>query len=349
MKLTVAFPFAVPARTLAVLVLGASLGGFVGVAHSQTTPPNDPPPAVPDTVATADTNTDIDAAPNAPQTPTNHGAYAQANNATEGTARAQTRQLALERRMRDMMTRNGITTTTTQDAILAFMRDDEDGKRAVRDAGRRLWNGIRRDAPAERLRALLSDYQKALDTAHDNREHAQTALDARVGYSLDPRLESMLWLLGVLGEGQTVFTLPQPAPNPRGPRMMGGNGAPPVSMFVVPNGAMQIDGFVNAKNSPQEMMVWLEIRDANGRLWRMVPSNNPDAQPILMRQINGLALGAHVLVRLVAPPIITPNTPYSLVALANAPDVNATDTEQDNGDGGDGGNDAAPPTDGQYK
>ncbi|BCM89981.1 hypothetical protein IAD21_01832 [Abditibacteriota bacterium] len=330
MKLTVAFPFAVPTRTLAVLVLGASLGGLPRVAYSQATTDNTT--ITPDTTTvTATTNDvpDIDPA----QTPRINGTYALTPGADRmdgATARAQTRRNSVERLMRDMMARNGITTTSTQDAILTFLRDDEESKRSVRDAGRRLWNGVRRDAPAERLRTLLNDYEKALDEQRNSRQRAQTALDARVGYSLNARLESLLWLLGVLGEGQNILTLPQPDPTPRGPRIAANNNTPlPFATYgtQIVTAPRQIEGVVNAKNAPDEAMVWLEIRDADGRLWRMVPSNNPNAQPILVRQISGLAVGTHVLVRIVSPAVVTVNTPYSLLALATPTDEGTTDNE----------------------
>ena len=228
----------------------------------------------------------------------------------------------VEQRMRDMMTRSGISTLATQDAILAFMREDEDEKRAVRDAGRNLWNGIRRDAPAERLRALLGDYQKALRDTHDSRVRAQTALDARVGYSLDARLESLLWLLGVLGEGQNTLVIPAPPRSQR--RAIAGNAL----ATDTGNGERQIEGIVNTKSAPDEATVWLEVRDAQGYLWRMVPSTEPDAQPILNRQIQGLTNGARVLVRVALSPGANTQTPLSLLAIVSAPN----ETQQTYGD-----------------
>ncbi|RYX81391.1 hypothetical protein EON83_24355 [bacterium] len=352
MKSTVAFPFAVSARTLAVLVLGASLGGLPRVAHSQTTQPQPEAPVAPNTADPADADNTPTGPAQVPQ-----GTLAlnpQQLNATN--RQQQPRPNPAERPMRDMMTRNGITTTTTQDAILAFLNDEEDGKRNVRDAARRLLSGVRRGVPTERMRTLLTDYQKALESERLNRERAQRMLDARVGYSLDARLESMLWLLGVLGDGQNILTFTQQGPQNRNPRMVGGNGmggnvlggngmggaaiggnGVQFGVFGVTTAQLQIEGVVNAKNAPQEAMVWLEIRDGNGRLWRMVPSDNPNAQPILNRQITGLVVGTHVLVRLVSPQVATPNALYSLLALAPA-----TNLGDDAGEGGEQGGGGAP-------
>ena len=351
MRSPVAFPFAAP-RTLAVLVIGASLGGLPRVARSQTTvpapvpvPENAPlaPNAAPQSQDTPDGNQTV-------QTAGALGAYAQSPMRANVAGRYQTQQMGAEARMRDMMARNGITATTTQDAILSFLRDDEDNKRAVREASKRLWNGMRRDVPIERLRALMGDYQKALATAHENRVRAQTALDARVGYSLDARLEAMLWLLGVLGEGQNVIVVNSPAPPPvpvpiptlpeNGTRFPGGMmGRPRIMMVVPPTGEVQVEGVVSGKNLPEEAASWLEIRDDKGRLWRMAPSNNPDALPILKRQIGGLDVGARVLVRLVSPAVVAPNTPYTLLALSVV--------AQADRDGEDGTKGANPAPDGQ--
>ncbi len=227
----------------------------------------------------------------------------------DGAARLAARRMMIEKRMRDMMARSGISAAATQDAILAFLRADEDEKRSVREASRRLWNGMQRDAPAERLRALLSDYQKALQNARDNRARAQTALDARVGYSLDARLESLLWLLGVLGEGQNTFVFPAPPRNAR--RAIAGNGAV---------NERQLEGWISAKNAPAETPVWLEVRDDAGRLWRMVPSDEPDAQPVLNRQIERLTPGTRVSVRVSSPLETNPQAPLSLLAIVSSPE-----------------------------
>jgi len=226
-----------------------------------------------------------------------------------GNARVVARRTLMEQRMRDMMTRSGISVPATQDAILEFLREDELSKRTVREAGRRLWNGIHRDVPAERLRALLSDYQKALEEAREGRVRSQTALDARVGYSLNARLESLLWLLGVLGEGQNILVLPAP-PRPVN-RITGGN------VITADNapGERQIEGVVNAKNAPDEPTVWLEVRDGAGNLWRMVPSTQPDAEPILSRQIAALTPGTRVSARVLLSPGADAGAPLSLLAL----------------------------------
>lgn len=326
-----------PLPALVVVAVGALLGGFPHPAHSQTAPP----PAT-EGAAPPDAQTPLAPEPEAATEPQQQAAtelqvagarQLGAARALPDTARGKTRREVLEGRMREMMTRSGIPAPATQDAVLAFMRQDEDSKRTVRDAGRRLWNGVRREAPAERLRALLGDYQKALQEARDARLRAQTALDARVGYSLDARLESLLWLIGVLGEGQNTPVMPPPPAQPalpRGPRMMGGAR----QLFVVPAVAQrQIEGIVNAKNAPGEAVVWLEIRDQNGALWRLSPSTQPDAQLILNHQIEGLAQGERVLVRVAPSTGTDAKAPLPLLAIVPFTAANGNGADPGYGEG----------------
>ncbi len=252
--------------------------------------------------------------------------------ATTTTVRAEARRAMMEKRMRELMTRSGIAVPATQDAILTFLREDENDKKLVREAGRRLWNGVQRDVPAERLRSLLSDYQKAIQSARERRLRAQTALDARVGYSLDAHLESLLWLLGVLGEGQNILVLPAP-PQPRGPRT---NIRIAIPALTAPN-ERQIEGTVSALSAPNETPVWLEIRDGAGHLWRMLPSDEPDARAILNRQIAQLAPGNRVAVRVASTGQEKDENPLSLLTI-----VPANAKEDTYGEGNEGGDEAKP-------
>lgn len=215
------------------------------------------------------------------------GAYSNA-----GRAALPVRRVVLEARMRELMGQMGIVSPATQDAILAFMSADEEGKRQARDAGRKLLAGIRRDSPPERLKALLSEYQGAINSERLRRERAQTALDAQVGYSLDARLESLLWLLGVLGQGQNAF-----GPGAFGP----GTDAQIRRAGAGEVQASEIAGTITAKSGAGETPVWLEIRDEGGHLWRLKPDVAPAARQVLGRQINALSLGAHITARVGTP------------------------------------------------
>lgn len=217
--------------------------------------------------------------------------------ANAGRPSAEMHHVLMEGRIRDLMRRLGIVSLSTQDAILSFMNADEEGRRQVREAGRKLLSGVRRDAPPERLKALLSDYQGAIDANRERRERAQTALDAQVGYSLDAHLESLLWLLGVLGQGQNAF-----GPGAFGMREDVAGRSPIVARAATLEvQSKEIEGTITAKSGADEPVVWLEIRDEGGRLWRLKPDAAPGARDILNRQISGLSLGSRIVARVGTP------------------------------------------------
>lgn len=208
-----------------------------------------------------------------------------------GVAAPEVRRVQLEGRLRDLMGQLGIVSSSTQDAILAFVSADEEGRRGVRDAGRKLLQGIRRDAPPERLKALLSEYQSAIDASRLRRERAQTALNAQVGYSLDARLESLLWLLGVLGQGQSAF----------GPGALGPGEAQTRRGAASEVQSSEIAGTITGKSGAGELPAWIEIRDEGGHLWRLKPDSAPAARQVMGRQINALSLGARITARVGTP------------------------------------------------
>ena len=98
------------------------------------------------------------------------------------------RRQQVEMRMRAMMSDFGIDNTAKQDAIIAYLAEDEVGKATVREAGRRLLVALRRGVQTARTRDLIAVYKAALDADKERRAAAQTALDAKIGFSLDPRL-----------------------------------------------------------------------------------------------------------------------------------------------------------------
>ena len=211
-----------------------------------------------------------------------------------------------EERLRALMVNLGITATATQDAIIVYLAEDEMGHSNVREAEKRLLTGLRRQVPPERMRDLIGDYRATLDGDRARRASAQAKLDVRVGYSLDPKLEATLWLMGVLGEGQSklpVAALVVKAPVP--PPVQQKNGAnnapiygPPVSPAFGARG--EIVGTVTAKGVGDGGEHWIEIRDDSGALDRYAPqwkealgALDPEVDAELART----ALGARVRVQ----------------------------------------------------
>lgn len=184
----------------------------------------------------------------------------------------------VEMRLRVMMSDFGIDNVGKQDALISYLAEDEAGKASVREAGKRLLLALRRGTDAARTRDLVAVYKAALDADKERRVAAQTALDAKIGFSLDPRLEAALWLFGVLGEGQAGLPLntlttrpnqnqgrPFPPPNfgPTGGRYAPQYGGAPGN--AAPQ-AGTIFGTVSSKGEG-----WLEVRDQRGNLERYMP------------------------------------------------------------------------------
>lgn len=150
----------------------------------------------------ADDGAATEAAPAAPNiAPDKPPSLAERNAERQMQRRAQN-----ELRLRAMMTDFGIEAAGPQDALIAYLAEDEAGKSAVRGAARRLMLAVRQGETPARLRELMAVYKAAIDADKERRRAAQNVLDAKVGFSLSPRLEATLWLLGVLGEGQNTVS-----------------------------------------------------------------------------------------------------------------------------------------------
>lgn len=278
-------PLPLPRR--AFVSAGLLLCAWAPIARAQNAP--DAPPDVQD----APTVTATENRNQLPETAT----IAQRKQLTPEERRQQT-----EDKLRALMVNLGINGAATQDAIINYLAQDELAHANLREAEKRLLAGLRRDVPPERMRDLLADYRKAIETDRDNRAIAQRNLDARVGYSLDLKLEAVLWLMGVLGAGASklptsalVINAPQTAATP--PQVAPVYGPP----FNPNTGARgEIVGTVTAKGLGDANEHWLEIRDDSGTterytaLWRAdLKALDPDIE----KQLGQSQLSARVRVQ----------------------------------------------------
>lgn len=180
--------------------------------------------------------------------------------------RAASRRAQNEMRLRAMMSDLGIEAATQQDALIAYLAEDEAGKLAVRVPARRLVAAVRKGLVPERIRPLIATYKAAIDADRERRRAAQTALDAQIGFSLSPRLEASLWLLGVLGDGHAG--LPASYLMPRPPKTV----APEASREVVnPREATGRRGGVVRGIVTRKAQGWIEVREGNGATDRYLP------------------------------------------------------------------------------
>lgn len=104
--------------------------------------------------------------------------------------------------IRKMMEMGGVPDVATQDAVLEYMKEDVEARRPLRDLGMKLFQALRAgDVDDDQMLALVMDYRAAQETEKIRREEAQEALDEKVDFSRNPRLEAMLLLAGLIGDG----------------------------------------------------------------------------------------------------------------------------------------------------
>lgn len=221
--------------------------GFPACAQNQVAPDQ----VGPDQEAPATTNAPANPDPQTPSEP---------NPPDDKETRNAARRAQVEMRLRAMMSDFGIDEAVKQDAVIAYLAEDEIGRNGVRDAARRLMMAVKSDATPARIRDLIAVYKASLDADKERRRAAQSALDARIGFSLSPRLEAILWLFGVLGEGQAAPALNAGAPriSQNSPRKAPGFGA---------RRAGTVTGTITEKGEG-----WLEVRDENsGTTERYLP------------------------------------------------------------------------------
>ena len=179
-------------------------------------------------------------------------------------AQRQQRRAQIEARLRGVMSDIGVQDATKQDALIAYLAEDEAGKITVRQAATRLLAAVQRGVEPQRMRDLMAVYKGAIDADKERRSAAQKTLDARIGYSLDPRLEATLWLFGFLGDGTPglALNLPAPRPAPEDKKTQVEYGyASPVNRVAgqLPRRTGVVMGTAVAKNA-----AWIEVETADG-------------------------------------------------------------------------------------
>ncbi|MEO6906857.1 MAG: hypothetical protein ABI210_03110 [Abditibacteriaceae bacterium] len=121
-----------------------------------------------------------------------------------------------EVKLRQMMTNNGITDTSTQDAVLAYLSNELETRKPLRQMGVKLQRALTdQSITDDQIKAMIADYKNAQDLESQNRTKAQSDLDAKIHYSKNPRLQGMLMLMGVLGDGPPLMEGSR-RPNERG-------------------------------------------------------------------------------------------------------------------------------------
>jgi hypothetical protein len=190
-----------------------------------------------------------------------------------------------EDKLREMMTNNGVTDTSTQDAVLAYLSNELEARQPLRQMGEKLNRALSdQSITNDQIKGMIADYQNAQDLENQNRIKAQSDLDASIHYSQNPRLQALLMLMGVLGDGPPLMEGPR-RPNPRDnnrPDQKGNKGGNPearkkmLEMFDK-NG----DGKLDAQERAA-MQAYIQQRRANKKNGDQAPppppNNNQDNQ-----------------------------------------------------------------------
>jgi hypothetical protein len=111
----------------------------------------------------------------------------------------------MEQRLREMLAHVGVNDAPTQDAVVAFLQADTQARRPLREQNTKLFQALNNGGVTDdQLLALVTDLRAAQDAEKVRREKAQADLDAKIHYTQNPRLEAVLMLAGLIGDGQNT-------------------------------------------------------------------------------------------------------------------------------------------------
>lgn len=115
----------------------------------------------------------------------------------------------------------GITDPETLDAIKQFVADQRTARQSLLAMAKKLATSLGVKATTdEATTASLADFRKAVAADQVRYDKALKALDAKIGYSTNPKLEAFLTLIGVIGNESSAVG----GANAVFPSMMGGLG-----------------------------------------------------------------------------------------------------------------------------
>ena len=115
-----------------------------------------------------------------------------------------------EDKMRNMMANNGVTDGNTQDAVLAYLTNELEARRPLRQIGIKLQRALSdENTTDDQIKAIIADYENVQNLENQRRTQAQSDLDKAIQYSQNPRLQGLLMLMGVLGDGPPLMVAPR--------------------------------------------------------------------------------------------------------------------------------------------
>lgn len=106
--------------------------------------------------------------------------------------------------LRQAMTGIGVADVAVQTSVINYMVEQEKTKLALREQARALAALlVKPGSTPEEIKPALQSYRDAVAAAKTKEQTGLTALDGQVKYSTNPRVETMLTLVGVLGNETT--------------------------------------------------------------------------------------------------------------------------------------------------
>jgi hypothetical protein len=135
-----------------------------------------------------------------------------------------------EERQRQLMTASAITDPAIQDAVIQFVVIQEAARRPLLEMARQLSRNLANpEVTAEANTTALANFRRAAAADQTRYEGALKALDAQISYSTNPKIETFLTLIGILGNevmplgGPSAIFAPAPGQGGRG-QGQGGRG-----------------------------------------------------------------------------------------------------------------------------
>jgi hypothetical protein len=105
-----------------------------------------------------------------------------------------------EERQRQLMTASGINDPAIQDAVIQFVVTQEAARRPLLEMARQMSRNLANpEVTAEANTTALANFRRAAATDQTRYEAALKALDAQISYSTNPKIETFLTLIGILG------------------------------------------------------------------------------------------------------------------------------------------------------
>ncbi len=120
----------------------------------------------------------------------------------------QVRDFTREQTIRLMMSNAGFTEKAVQDEVIAFAKEQNNATEKLGEQNRKMLDGLRdQNASAAQITALMNDYRAAQEGENARRKTSLDALDAKVTYRKQPRLEAVLTTMGLVGDEMAVAGL----------------------------------------------------------------------------------------------------------------------------------------------